>query len=184
MSGPSAQKLKDAEAQFNTSSQYPVPQGWSGPVWKIKNDYPQPFTASAASGYDGLPLPDVPVEAPWTQIDFTQNPLEYAMLVKEYCWEGNRPVDFVVQENTVRPWFHAPWMHASANGREPLKGLTFERSIPQYEFASTQTSALQNWAIGFYNAPGASVFGGVWANPSLPVWNDNLKFPPGTVVFK
>lgn len=96
------------------------------------------------------------------------------MLVKEYCWEGNRAVDFVVQENTVRqefvswmsrsleaydtfqvrPWFHAPWMHASANGREPLKGLTFERSIPQYEFASSQKSALQNWAIGFYNAPG------------------------------
>ncbi|KAG8966818.1 hypothetical protein FRC05_002381 [Tulasnella sp. 425] len=75
-------------------------------------------------------------------------------------------------------------MHAGSNGREPLKGLTFERSIPQWEFAKDQASALQNWAIGFYNAPGASVFGGVWADPNQPIWNDNLKFPHGTVVFK
>jgi hypothetical protein len=47
-------------------------------------------------------------------------------------------------------------MHASNNGREPLKGLTFERSIPTGEFAAKQTDALQNWAIGFYNAPGTS----------------------------
>ncbi|KAG8897397.1 hypothetical protein FRC01_011354, partial [Tulasnella sp. 417] len=184
MAAPSPKKLQDAAEQFHTSSQYPVPEGWEGDVFKINVDYPPPAPNVAASGYEGLPIPDTTPSAPWTEIDFREKPLEYAMLVKEYCWEGNRSVDFVVQDNTVRPWYHAPWMHASANGREPLKGLTFERSIPQYEFARTQSSALQNWAIGFYNSPGASVFGGVWADPSQPVWNDNLKFPPGSAVFK
>ena len=94
-------------------------------------------------------------------------------------------------------------MHYGANGREPLKGLTFERSIPSQEFAIKQTDALQSWAIGFYNAPGkqsspllwtsditpqfyvgALTFGQAWANPNKPEWNDNLKFHPGTCVFK
>lgn len=54
----------------------------------------------------------------------------------------------------VRKWFHAPWLHSSLNGREPLRGLTFERPAPPLELASTQTEALQNVAIGFYNEIG------------------------------
>jgi hypothetical protein len=171
-----------AELQFHTSSNYPVPQGWKGPVFKIKNDYPTVTT----QGIPALPLPDMSgnVTAPWLNFDFKTQPLEYAACVLEYCWEGNKSVDFVVQDNTVRSWYHAPWMHASANGREPLKGLTFERSIPPLEFASTQTDALQNWAIGFYNSAGAVTFGAAWADPNKPAWNDNLKFHGGTCVFK
>ncbi|KAG8867030.1 hypothetical protein FRB98_004411, partial [Tulasnella sp. 332] len=111
-------------------------------------------------------------------------PEEYARLVKEYCWDGNRSTDFVVQNNPIRAWYHAPWMHASTNGREPLKGLTFERPTPPLELASQQTHALQNWAIGFYNAPGASLFGHVWNDPNNPNWAEDLKFPDGTCVFK
>ncbi|KAF7344839.1 hypothetical protein MVEN_01645600 [Mycena venus] len=174
---------KTADEEFHTSSQYEVPSTWSGPIFKIRNDYPSP--AQLGPGFPALPLPDIPgAEARWLEIDFHKHPLKYANFIKEYCWEGNISVDFVVQKNTQRDWYHAPWMHASDSGREPLKGLTFERSIPSGEFAAKQTDALQNWAIGFYNAPGASVFGGVWANPSKPVWNEDLKFPKGTCVFK
>ncbi|KAJ7450310.1 hypothetical protein B0H11DRAFT_1612633, partial [Mycena galericulata] len=172
-----------ADAEFHTSSQYDPPSTWSGPTFKIRNDYPSP--AQLGPGLPPLPLPDISgAEAGWLEIDFRKDPLKYANFIKEYCWEGNTSVDFVVQKNTQRDWYHAPWMHASANGREPLKGLTFERSIPAGEFAAKQTDALQNWAIGFYNSPGASVFGGVWANPSKPVWNEDLKFPKGSCVFK
>ncbi|KAJ6569598.1 hypothetical protein B0H19DRAFT_700414 [Mycena capillaripes] len=200
---------KTAEEQFHTSSQYPVPLNWRGPTFEIRNDYPtpapihpghhhghHPTPASIHPDYPALPLPNIPdypalplpnipgAEAPWLHIDFHAHPLKYANMIKEYCWEGNRSVDFVVQENTQRAWYHAPWMHYSDYGREPLKGLTFERSIPPGEFAENQTDALQNWAIGFYNSPGASVFGGVWANPSNPVWDKDLEFPQGTCVFK
>ncbi|KAJ7231505.1 hypothetical protein C8J57DRAFT_1196539, partial [Mycena rebaudengoi] len=175
--------FKTADEEFRTSSLHKVPSTWSGPKFEIRNDYPSP--AQLGPGFPILPLPDTSgAEAGWLGIDFRKHPLEYANFIKEYCWEGNTSVDFVVQKNKQRDWYHAPWMHTSDNGREPLKGLTFERSIPAWEFAAKQTDALQNWAIGFYNAPGASVFGGVWANPSEPVWNDDLKFPKGTCVFK
>ena len=45
-------------------------------------------------------------------------------------------------------------MHYSANGREPINGLTYERATPPKEFAKTQTGWLQNWACGYYNAAG------------------------------
>ncbi|KAG8909046.1 hypothetical protein FRC01_007179, partial [Tulasnella sp. 417] len=174
-----------AEEQFHMSSNFPIPGDWQGPVFKIRNDYPQaPKSLTAKKADPSIPLANTPDEAPWLKVDFKTNPLEYGSHVKEYCWEGNTDVDFVVQENLVRDWYHAPWMHASPKGREPLKGLTFERSTPPFEFADSQAHALQNWAIGFYNARGASVFGGVWANPNKPVWNHDLKFPPGSCVFK
>ena len=31
---------------------------------------------------------------------------------------------------------------------------------------------------------GASLFGRVWADPNTPKWEENLKFPLGTCVFK
>lgn len=46
-------------------------------------------------------------------------------------------------------------MHFSANGREPLRGMTFERPTPALELSKTQLRGLQAWAIGFYNAAGA-----------------------------
>lgn len=54
----------------------------------------------------------------------------------------------------IRDWYHAPWMHASVNGREPLNGLTFERPTPALELAETQNRILQTWACGYYNAAG------------------------------
>ncbi|KAF8299954.1 hypothetical protein DL93DRAFT_2122332 [Clavulina sp. PMI_390] len=181
-----SQFFTPAEEQFHTSSQYPIPQNWKGPTFKIRNDYPAKPDGITFSHdiWPTLPGPEISVISPWLNIDFKEQPLEYAQTVLEYCWEGNTPADFNVWDNKVRNWYHAPWMHASANGREPLKGLTYERSIPPAEFASTQTHALQNWAVGFYNDPGAVTFGQAWANPNAPVWNTDLKFHPGTCVFK
>ena len=82
-------RLTPAEVQFQTSSAFPTPKGWTGPVWSIRNDYP-------------TMLPRTRLDAPWLHIDFMSDPERYALTIKEYCFDGNRPVDFVVQENTVR----------------------------------------------------------------------------------
>lgn len=39
-------------------------------------------------------------------------------------------------------------------GREPIRGLTFERSLRPGELSQSQTSWRQAWAIGFYNSFG------------------------------
>lgn len=51
-------------------------------------------------------------------------------------------------------WYHAAWMHYHEAGREPIHGLTIERSTPPKELAATQISWLQNWACGYYNSVG------------------------------
>lgn len=93
-----------AEAQFHTSSIYPKPLNWDLPVWKIHNDYPAPPPSFSPGGPPALPLPDFPhseLDAPWLEIDFRKRPDDYARVIREYCWEGNRSNDFVVQKNKV-----------------------------------------------------------------------------------
>jgi hypothetical protein len=162
----------EAEIQFNTSFGHIVngqqmikpPEGWTGRLFQIKNDYPKPPKTEDNFNTQGLPPmpgPDLPLpilnpvdDAPWLKYDFKKDHQEYVQAVKEYCWEGNVNNKFVIQNNPIRNWYHAPWMHWNNNGREPLNGLTFERVTPVGELAKTQTRQLQNWAIGFYNAAG------------------------------
>jgi hypothetical protein len=111
-------RLTPAEAQFSTSSVHPIPQGWTGNIWSIRNDYPTAPSSPATvltrnNGDDGKALPPLPGpsipppigdprdDAPWLDVDFRVNPLLYCALVKEYCWEGNVNNGFVVQKNTV-----------------------------------------------------------------------------------
>jgi hypothetical protein len=101
----------------------------------------------------------------------------------------------------VRDWYHAPWLHSTNKGREPLSGLTFERSTPPFDLSKTQRRYLQIWACGYYNAAGvvrsashnlvpltivlgASLFSEVWADPASPRWEEDLTFPEGSIVFK
>lgn len=75
-------------------------------------------------------------------------------------------------------------MHWGDHGREPINGLTYERSPPPFESSRTQARFLQTWACGYYNAAGATVFGQIWANPDKPDWSHSVQFPIGTCVFK
>jgi hypothetical protein len=104
-----------AEEQFHTSSQYPVPSGYSGPTWKIQNDYPQsmglkglPPDKKDVTDWPTLPGPsrpppsfDLKTEAPWLRKDFRTQPYEYCALIKAYCWEGNVNNGFRVENNKV-----------------------------------------------------------------------------------
>ncbi|KIJ97424.1 hypothetical protein K443DRAFT_681521 [Laccaria amethystina LaAM-08-1] len=162
------QTQTDAEKQFNTSSLYHVPDGYT--PWSIRNDYP-----STTPAHDPTPLfgPD-----PITQSE------KYLEAVKTYCLEGMVENDFVPQKNKKRQWYHAPWMHYSTDGREPLHGLTSERYLPPREFSATQERYTQAWAVGFFNATGASVLGEMWKDPNDPQWTKNIDFPWNTVIYK
>lgn len=142
------------------------PAGWTGPVFRMSQDYP---TTS--------PTPET---FPWKSISFKTRPNEYLRAVLDYALEGNVGVDFVLQDNPVRKWYHVPWMHPA---REFIHGMTRERSSRPRELAPTQTSFWQNWAVGMYNAPGGFVIGRVWADDNTP--DPSLAvFPEGTVSFK
>lgn len=157
-----------AWAQFPDARDTP-PAGWSGPVFRLKQDYPATLPPAGSR--------------PWLSFDFRTQPNDYLKAVLDYGLEGNKEVDFVVQNNTVRGWYHAPWMHVGAAGREFVRGLTRERSSRPGELAPTQTGTFENWAVSVYNPRGGYTLGRVWANPDAP--NPSAaKFPIGAVSIK
>ena len=91
--------------------------------------------------------------------------------------------DFRVQENAVRKWFHAPWLHWGNNEREFVRGLTRERTSRRYELATTQDQSPRNYAVGFYNPRGGYVIRRVWQDPCNPK-TANVAFPEGSVAIK
>src|SRR6185369_13923250 len=91
------------------------PAGWTGEegrVFKLSQDYPA--------------IQPTPEQYPWKAFDYKKQPLEYLKSVLQYCYEGNidSDVDWQVEKNTKRKWYHAPWMHSGPNGREFIHGLT------------------------------------------------------------
>ena len=149
-------------------SAVPLPQGWQGPVFRLSQDYPQALPSDAA---------------PWMQFNPTTDSANYMLAVLQYCLEGNEAVDWVVQNNQTRRWYHAPWMHWGNHGREPIHGLTFERMSLPGELSPQQTGTFQNWAVGFYNPPGGYALGQVWKNPLNPN-SSAAQFPPNAVSIK
>jgi len=164
-----------AWAQAFPSSGDKVPAGWSGPVFKLSQDYPKTLPKEEA--------------LPWDGIDPTMEPQKYVDALYRYSLEGNVEVNWVVQDNMVRKWYHAPWMHYGTSGREFIHGLTRERSTlaasspGKGELGPDQVHCAQNWAVGFFNARGGYQAGQVWVDPTKP--NASLaQFPEGTVVAK
>ncbi|MBK1896722.1 hypothetical protein [Chryseobacterium paridis] len=130
---------------------------------------------------------------PWQSIDFTKDPELYMQTVLHYCLEGNREVDFRGQENKIRKWYHAPWLHDDGkylnkayigNGREYIHGLTREFATPKYKIHDQQDIELENWAVGMYNSPGGYTLGQVWSAPNQDPDPVKSNFPEGTVSFK
>lgn len=157
----------DAKKEYSKSSNYPCLEGF--PCFELSNDYP-----------DTLPSEE---NYPWLKFDFKTQPEKYMAAVFEYVIEGNIEKDWDVSKNSVRKWYHAPWMHAGSRGREPIHGLTRERGSRWHEISEFQTRRTNNWAVGFYNAPGGYVFSQIWGNPGAPS-STKAQFPIGTVSAK
>src|SRR5882757_6453484 len=151
---------------------YMVPaNAYSGKVFHLSQNYP-------AKMPDTSNLPD------FFKIDFRKDWQGYLEEVQSYCLQGNTDVDFRVEENPIRKWYHVPWQHYGPFGREGFHGLTKEAPIAPYQLASTQTdSNIVTWAVGFYNEFGGYTIGKVWKDHSHPNPN-GVAFPVGTVVFK
>jgi hypothetical protein len=121
--GPAATKgAKTAVAACDTpttpfcSSTVPLPPGWTGPTFVLRQDYPATAPADTR---------------PWLAFDPKTQPSQYILAVLGYFYEGNIRPDveksFDPKLNTVRAWYNAPWQDFGLNGREPAHGLTRER---------------------------------------------------------
>jgi hypothetical protein len=157
----------------------PPPPGWTGPVFKLSQNYPanlpslEPLAKRKWRQFD----PRVPAQAP-----------QYLKAVLDYCLEGNTPDNFNnVGTKAGRKWYHTPWLHTTDSGREFIHGMTRERpsritnGVP--ELGPAQTEEHDNWAVGFYNTRGAYTIGQVWKDPLKPD-PTKAKFPSNTVACK
>lgn len=148
------------------------PAGWSGPVFEANFAFPTALPADTAT--------------PWETINYTTQPDAYLTAVLSYVLEGQDKSTWLLKNNTVRQWYHMPWMGPGASGREFIHGLTRERSSRKLELGPKQTKCRQNWAIGFLNDSGGYTLGQIWG-PTENGLEPNLKalpFPTGTVVAK
>ena len=154
---------QQARAEFRTSAQRPCLP--AKPCFRVRNNYPK--TAKAE-------------DPAWAAIDYRVEPERYLQAVLAYIVEGNTEVDWQLQKNRRRDWYHAAWMHPV---REPVHGLTFERGSRLHELGAQQTRRTNNWAVGFYNRAGAAAFAKVWQDRAQPA-TAGFSFPEGTVSAK
>lgn len=152
---------------------WPPPATYPTPLFALSQDYPQAYVEETFA---------------WETIDFKVFPHEYLRAVLEYCLEGNDKADFRVQDNTVRKWYHAPWLHDDSDthgaGREYHHGLTRERRSRELELHRQQTDRAQNWAVGIYNDRGGVTLGKVWRTADGNPDPRQATFPPNTVACK
>jgi hypothetical protein len=143
--------------------------GWTGPVFKLSQNYPQALPASEPQ--------------PWKNFDFKTQAEQYLRRVLVYAMEGNLEIDWQVERNLTRKWYHVPWLHVSENGREFVHGMTRERSSRPRELHPNQASTFANYAVGMYNPAGGYVIGRVWRDHENPD-PAAARFPDGTVAVK
>lgn len=149
-----------------------APKGWAGPVFAPRLDYP------GRPGFEVLP---------WMDANFRHEPERYLRVVLAYALEGQDKVDWKLQANTARRWYHVPWLGPGPGGREFIHGMTRARDFRPGELSAAQTRCRQNWAVAFYNEAGGATLARVWmpvvrgkGGPDLSA----LPFPIGTVAVK
>jgi len=161
------------------SSQY------SGEPFRLSQNYPK-------TKPDGKKLPAFFAKLPKTFTTDFSTWREYMMGVRQYCFEGNIEVDWRVEKNKVRQWYHMPWQHYGPSGRENIRGLTKEAPVAPGQLAATQGQPkpgenYQTYAVGFFNDFGGYTIGQTWKNPFAPdpgATNEPKGFPEGTVISK
>jgi hypothetical protein len=154
------------------------PPGYSGPTFQLSQAYPESLVPEAG------PWMTVPIAG----LSADEGARAYLAAVYGYVTQGNVEADWIAQKNTVRPWFHAPWLDTTANGREFIHGLTHERDAAS---GLLDANREQTWSIGAFNAPGAWAIGQMWCDPANPdpnalnpTLNGPNSFPAGTAIYK
>jgi hypothetical protein len=131
-----------------------------------------------------------PLHAPWAPIKLDADWQGYiGAILNEVKTSGVTIQGGRIVMPAQAPWWIAPWMDFGRKGREPLAGLTRERSPDPGDLSPSSAGNYQVWAIGWYNARGAYALGQVFAdpcNPSVPVGQNGVPFtfPDGSATFK
>ncbi|MFJ6024259.1 hypothetical protein ACIQC9_06650 [Brevundimonas sp. NPDC092305] len=81
-------------------------------------------------------------------------------------------------------WWAAPWMDYDTSGREYLNGLTKERGPDAGDIGPNSRKGPQVWAVGFYNAEGASALRQVYTDACNPTVPADWGFATGSISFK
>lgn len=158
---------------------------YTGPIFKLSQDYP-------SQAPDPTKLPAFFTKLPATFTNDFSTWRDYMMAVRDYCFEGNLDIDWRVEKNPVRKWYHIPWQHYGQAGREGIHGLTKEAPVKPNQLAigqgqPTPGDFYQTYAVGFFNDFGGYGIGQVWAdhtNPNLDATTAPHGFPNGTVISK
>jgi hypothetical protein len=145
------------------------PAGWRGPVFEPRFDYP------------ASPAGDVYA---WQAISFRKEPERYLRALLAYALSGQDRAHWRLQANTLRRWYHVPWLGPGANGREFIHGLTRARDLAPGELGPQQIACRQNWALAFYNDVGGVVLSTIWGRGDRDPDLRALPFPAGTVAVK
>ena len=150
---------------FAVASSY-LSGAYKGPWFVLSQNYP---AAAPADQY------------PWLTIDFDKAD-DYLAALRTYSFDGMIDAGFRPESNKVRPWFHMPMMNDGGGRREPIRGLTEERPISGPELGVKPGTTIHNYAIGFYNAAGATAIAKAWqgSRPDISA----VQFPQGTMTFK
>lgn len=119
-------------------------------------------------------------QLPWNKIHPIEEPQRYLDAVLKYAIDrcGKDHLDW---DGAKCGWFHAPWMH---DLREPMRGLTKERSSRLGELHPSQTKRTENWAVGLYNEIGGHGFHRIWGENKAYPDTKNFAFDNGTMAVK
>jgi hypothetical protein len=148
-----------------------VPEDYQGPRFHLSQEYPTSLPATT--------------DQPWDAHDFMDSAEidAYLFAVRDYIYDEMLAVDWVAGAGGATNWYHVPWMTAGAHPREFIHGLTEERILDNGELGLKPEAAVDNWAIGYYNAVGAYAIGQVWTDAISPT-AELSRFDEGTVVVK
>lgn len=182
---PTTKAMPEPTEEHNLLPAFPdfgfMPTNYHGRVFKLSQDYP----TTLENVENDEALQEI------LGIDFKTDWKKYILAVKDYVFEGNinRPgydQDFFLEDNTVRNWYHAPWLHYGKEGREGFHGLTQEGPIFPGMLSPNQEELRQTYAVAFYNEPGGYTLGKVWEDPQNPnvSYMQKNTFPVGTIVAK
>jgi hypothetical protein len=158
-----------------------LPKGYRGKVFKLSQNYPKDLP-----GQEQIPeFFKRDFEGDWFKSYFQGGWKSYMIELRRYCFEANIEVDWRVENNKTRRWFHIPWQHYGPKGREGIHGMTKEAEVKKYQLARTQTYVGgQTYAVAFYNEFGGYTIGKVWNDPAKGPKYNHIEFPHGTVICK
>ena len=167
------------------------PPGYSGPVFRLSDDFPRARPDEAADQPWRAPRFDALFAAGTDETTKRELADDYIWAVLTYIQEGNIDsgdvdTDWDVCNNEIRPWYNIPFQtYDVLAGREFTHGLTREAPVSFSMNTSDEALGGTMWAIGFFNPTAAYTLGQTWqSDGTASAPTDNVSFDEGAVVGK